>query len=120
MSDSRSTWRVGELTASRRGDLRDRQPNSKFGSAGPRFKFNGAVIVVHKAPGNVESEPDSLSLGFGSKEGIEDAVPDLIRNTGPVIENAHHHSLVFAAREDFHPSSMRACVQGIVNQISPP
>src|SRR5579864_5402738 len=103
----------------RRLEVGDRQADSKLGPSGPRFEFNGAVVVTHKAPSNIKPQPHSLSLWLSGEERIEDAVPNLIRYSRTVIENAHHYFMIFTLREDLHPPSERNGVQGVVDQVSP-
>jgi len=71
--------------------------------------------MAHETPDDVEPQAGSLSLGFGGEERVEDAVAHVIRNAGPVIENAHDHAMVVALRTHAHPASIGHGVKGIVD-----
>ena len=91
--------RYGPLIAQLRLDLRDRQRDSELRPSGLRFEGDRAVVVAHEAPGDVEPEASALSHWFGGEEWIEDSVANLVRNTGAVIENSHHNTLVLSIRK---------------------
>src|SRR5947199_930873 len=110
---------VSEWYCSGPAGLCDRQSYAKLGAAGLRVEFDGAVVVAHETADDIEPQAGSLSLGLGGKERVEDAVAHVIRNAGPIIENAHDHAMVVALRTHAHPASMGHRVQGIVDQVAP-
>src|ERR1700676_2686477 len=81
--------RIESTHCSSSGEISDRQTDSKFCAARLRLEFDSAVVMPHKASHDVEAETNSLPLWFSSKERIEDAVADLMGNTGPIIDDSH-------------------------------
>ncbi len=105
---------------SSRVNFRDRQPDSKLGPAGLRFEVDSAVVVSDEAPCDVEPEARSLSLGFGCKERIEDAIANApSESRGPSSTIRTTTLLLLASRKHLYPASVRDSVQSIVDQVSP-
>ena len=80
----------------------ERQTNDERGAfAQLRFNTYGAPVFLRDNPMGYGQSLSGTSAHFlGRKEGLKDAIPDILPNPGPRIANPDHHIFSILSRGD--------------------
>ena len=98
----------------------DRQPDSKAGFAGARFKFDfTAMTVGHDAVADDQPKTSAGADGFGGEERFEQVRLRLRRNPRPIVNNLNQHLVVFVAGPDTNLAGALDRVYRVINEIGP-
>ena len=100
-------------------DLGERKRDAKLGSARARLDLDLAVVVADQAPDDVEAQAGALPDRLGGEERIEDALADLGRDAGSVVDDADDDALPLAVRRHLDAAGIRDGIERVVDQVRP-
>src|SRR5215475_1465729 len=96
-----------------------RQRNPKLGPPRLRFEFNDAIVMPNQPPGDIQPQPNTLSLRLGRKERIKDALANLLGDSGAVVDDAHHNAFAFPPSQHVNASTLGSSIERVLDQVSP-
>src|SRR5262245_201349 len=98
---------------------RDGKPDAKFGAAGNRFHVNFSVGAANQLANDVQAEAGSGAYRLCRKEWIEDAIANIFRDSGAVVDNANDDVIAFAHSTCLDMPVLTDSIQRVIDQIGP-
>src|SRR4051812_32652006 len=109
---SSTTSIAGLFTATlSRGLLRDRQRHAELGSPRRSLDLDVRVVVLDQTLHDFQAQAGPLAHRFGGEERFEQAVEDLRRNAGSVVDDADDDAAVTAFSGDVNAAALRNRVE---------
>src|SRR5438067_2451572 len=99
--------------------VRNRKSDTKLCPSPSRVQFNLPVVPQDQPPHDIQAKSRAFSDGFCGEKWIEDAVSNLGRNSGPIVNYLNHYRVSLSIGDQLHVSTLTDGIQGIVDQVGP-